>query len=153
MIYLQIAIIIIVTIAFVTIIGAAYILRQVENVQAAAREIEQKSINMLPQDVYRLTAYGKNELAYELAHYQMGSIIEVGAMSAILDEWCVEVLAIEEDGTVIIHDTHNFLNENFICSHYASMVKHEAHYCFKHEVPEVAPLVISEDEPNMDVPF
>tara|TARA_R110001592_G_scaffold61211_1_gene186409 strand:+ start:2232 stop:2714 length:483 start_codon:yes stop_codon:yes gene_type:complete len=82
--------------------------------------------NILPQNVYRLTEYGVAVLAQELAHYQDDKV-RVGALSAICDEWCIQVLKLEQDGTVIVLDVHNFLNENFICEHYSAMVKHEEH--------------------------
>ena len=82
--------------------------------------------NILPQNVYRLTEYGVAVLAKELAYYQNDKV-RVGALSAICDEWCIEVLDFEQNGTVVVLDVHNFLNENFACEHYLKMVKHEEH--------------------------
>jgi len=108
---------------------------------------------LLPQDVYRLTEQGVIEMTWELDTYESDTI-RVGAMCAVCDEWCLEIIDIEEDGTVIVHDVHNFLNETYASKEYLAMVKHEVHLEELYVAPMITPLPSMVGDDGFDnIPF
>jgi hypothetical protein len=101
--------------------------------------------NLLPQNVYRLTTQGIAQVKLELDIYESDTI-RVGAMCFVCDEWSIEIIDIEEDGTVVIHDIDNFLNETFASKEYLAMVKHEPHLVELIDIPVLA----LDNEPTKD---
>jgi len=114
----------------------------------------ESNANLLPQDVYRLTSQGVIEMTWELDTYESDTI-RVGAMCAVCDEWCLEIIDIEEDGTVVVHDIHNFLNETYASTEYLAMVKHEAHLVELYVAPMITPIpsMVDDEEGFYPIPF
>ena len=112
--------------------------------------------NLLHQNVYKLTPQGVIQMAWELDTYESDTI-RVGAMCAVCDEWCLEIIDIRKDGTVIVHDIHNFLNETYASKEYLAMVKHEAHLVELYETPKYDPeldeMFSGDSAEGFDVPF
>lgn len=139
---------IIISLLIIATLGAAVVVVILRNLVIT----EARYADLLPQDVYRLTEAGINQAKFEIDTYEQGRF-EVGTLFAVCDEWCLEIVDIKADGTVIVHDIHNFLNENFATTMYMDMVVQEPHKLARMPQKKYAPLPSNDDNSNMNVPF